>query len=490
MRLAPGHSLTALLPASAPGEASRSAQRLSRSLGQLSTGRRVQRAADDAAGLGVSVRLSARARGLAVAARAAVAAQGILAVAEAGLDQQTTLLQRLRALAVGAASGSASAESRAAAQDEATALLAELNRVAQSADHNGLKTLATTGLPATTLPRVDVDFHIDMSGSMVGEVNRVRSAVADFAQTLTDAGFDARFGLNEMGGDTDDAVRRTTPVTDLAGFTSALNDFDTGGSNAMDIHSSLLEAVGLRATVGRDEPDEAGFRAEAEGKHIIVVTDTFRERTDLAPATTAAGVRAQMEAIGVGVHVIAPSRFFPLFYNNLYTNTADAPGSLHNIGDSTGSGIPTAMRSIAELLARSIEAEPRAAAVQVGADAGAGMALPVPTLHDVSAMGLLSLDLSTVEGARSALGLTDAALAGLGSLRAQVGAVDARLDRAAALAAAHGALFAGAAAQITDADVAQAAVELTRAQLRRDATVTAMAQARRLSRGAVEALLG
>jgi flagellin len=106
---------------------------LARSLEKLSSGFRINRAADDAAGLVISENLRSQVRGLGVAVRNAQDGVSVVQTAEGALTEVTSILQRMRDLAVQAANqGASDATARAAAQAEIDELIAELDRIADT----------------------------------------------------------------------------------------------------------------------------------------------------------------------------------------------------------------------------------------------------------------------------------------------------------------------------------------------------------------------
>jgi flagellin len=114
---------------------------LGKSLEKLSSGLRINRAADDAAGLAISEGLRAQIGGLTVAARNAQDGISVIQTAEGALTEVHTILQRIRDLAVQAGNDSNSTEARGAISTEANALVNELDRIGKSTNFNGIKLL-------------------------------------------------------------------------------------------------------------------------------------------------------------------------------------------------------------------------------------------------------------------------------------------------------------------------------------------------------------
>ncbi len=110
---------------------------LSKSLEKLSTGLRINRAADDASGLTISEGLKSQVGGLTVAARNAQDGISVVQTAEGGLTETHSILQRMRDLAVQAGNDSNNATSRDAIKTEVGQLQKELGRIASSTNFNG-----------------------------------------------------------------------------------------------------------------------------------------------------------------------------------------------------------------------------------------------------------------------------------------------------------------------------------------------------------------
>lgn len=112
-------------------------QQLDRSLEKLSSGKRINRAADDAAGLALANKLGEALAGLEQGMRNASDGYSMLDVADGGLGQVQENLGRMKELAVTAANGTLSQDQRAAVQSEYDALQGEVDRIAGATEFNG-----------------------------------------------------------------------------------------------------------------------------------------------------------------------------------------------------------------------------------------------------------------------------------------------------------------------------------------------------------------
>jgi flagellin len=116
-----------------------------KSMERLASGFRINRAADDAAGLAISEKLRGQIGGLAQAQRNANDAVSLVQTAEGALDEVHSMLQRVRELAVQFKNGSLSTEDRNAIQSEVNQLSSEIERVGAETEFNNIKLLNASG---------------------------------------------------------------------------------------------------------------------------------------------------------------------------------------------------------------------------------------------------------------------------------------------------------------------------------------------------------
>ena len=114
------------------------------SMARLSSGKRINSAADDAAGIQIVNRMTGEIQGLNQAVRNAADAQALLMTTEGALDEVHTILLRMRELAVQASNGTYAAQDRVALQAEVTDLQAEITRISRDTTWNGKNLLDGT----------------------------------------------------------------------------------------------------------------------------------------------------------------------------------------------------------------------------------------------------------------------------------------------------------------------------------------------------------
>ncbi|MFC4182832.1 flagellin N-terminal helical domain-containing protein [Saccharococcus thermophilus] len=179
---------------------------LSKNLEKLSSGLRINRAADDAAGLAISEKMRSQIRGLEMAERNAMDAISLLQTAEGALNEVHSILQRMRELAVQAANDTNTDEDRTHIQSEINQLADELNRIGNSTEFNKITLLdgsiyKTEALPAKYISdpvagnieirstetnakvvgkpiEEAVEIHDDKPGYVTGSINLSDSALA------------------------------------------------------------------------------------------------------------------------------------------------------------------------------------------------------------------------------------------------------------------------------------------------------------------------
>lgn len=147
-----------------------------KALERLCSGKRINRAADDPAGLAISEKMRAQIRGLQMASRNAQDGLSMLQVAEGGVNEVHSILQRMRELAVQAANGTNSPSEIKAIQDELNQLSKGINDISNNTEFNTIKLLNKTAkdkgsLHLQTGPNSGEFFGInleDMSSSALG----------------------------------------------------------------------------------------------------------------------------------------------------------------------------------------------------------------------------------------------------------------------------------------------------------------------------------
>lgn len=158
---------------------------LANTVKQLSSGLRINSAADDPSGLAIATNLQTQVDGFQQASQNVQDANNAAQVAEGALQTETDILQRIRGLATEAASDVNSQSDRTNLQAEVSQLLLEVNRISQNTNFNGQSLL--DGTHAGFQPAVDASVDIKSNSVLAGAGNLVTSAVGSAATFATTA---------------------------------------------------------------------------------------------------------------------------------------------------------------------------------------------------------------------------------------------------------------------------------------------------------------
>lgn len=266
---------------------------LSKSLEKLSSGLRINRAADDAAGLAISEGMKSQIGGLTVASRNAQDGIGLVQTAEGGLSQAHSILQRLRDLGVQASNDTNSDDSRAAIKTEATSLVDELGRIAGSADFNGTKLLNGDN----TSLKIQVGANGDAS-SQIG-VDLSGANVKAIATTLN-------LGTLASGGSTFD-IADATALAGAATFTSTkdgvvttVTTADLGAAGTFDSVEGYADALRGDADFAANFTVSVEKDANGAGTGIVVQAKDGGTLADADNASAGTGLAAGNVSASVG----------------------------------------------------------------------------------------------------------------------------------------------------------------------------------------------
>ncbi len=233
---------------------------LGKSFERLSSGFRINSAADDAAGLGISENLKARIRSHAVAERNTNNAISMANTAEGGLKEVSSVVIRMRELAVQSANGDLTSTDRGYLDTEFQLLSSEIDRLANQTEFNGVALLSGTanaisfqvGINTTSNDTISVDFggvsvsSVGLSGTSIGGAS---AANAQTAITALDGALQsvsttrAKFGAatNRLN----HAVSNSQTIrTNLSAANSAIRDVDVASETASLARSQVLLQAG------------------------------------------------------------------------------------------------------------------------------------------------------------------------------------------------------------------------------------------------------
>ncbi len=234
---------------------------LGKSLEKLSSGFRINRAADDAAGLVISQNLRAQVSGLRQATRNAQDGISVVQTAEGALNEVHTILNRMRDLSVQSANDSNDADSRKAINAEATALKAELTRISDKTTYNNVKLLDGnfTGKQFQVGYAAGDTISVDITA---GGASAATSTWANGAAVTTAAA--ATFTQDGVTVTTG-ALVASTDANDIASQLNADADFASSFTASVDSNGGLV----VQSSTGLSGAITAGGGINAAGTNAV-----------------------------------------------------------------------------------------------------------------------------------------------------------------------------------------------------------------------------
>jgi flagellin len=251
---------------------------MSQAMERLSTGVRINSAGDDAAGLAISSRMTSQVNGLNMAVRNGNDAISFLQTADGALVEVGNMLQRMRELAVQAASGTMSSTDVAALDTEFDALRLEINRVALNTQWNG-EAIFPTGAAASK------SFQVGANASQTIDITMANiQSLGDSNEATTDT--NSIFGGTKLQNDADTATEDDMGSFDLTSATTAIGPTGTifGMDSAIETLNSERATIG--ATINRleyavDNLSNVSQNTSASRSRVLD-TDYASETTELA----------------------------------------------------------------------------------------------------------------------------------------------------------------------------------------------------------------
>lgn len=235
---------------------SRVANRMqSQAMERLSSGKRINSAKDDAAGLAIATRMDANVRGLNQAVRNANDGISLAQTAEGAMGNISNILVRMRELAVQASNGTLGTEDRAAIQTEVTALVSQIGDIAERTTFNGTDLLeggASIDIQTGVNSGEKVTIAIaDLQANAIGEVDGTGALVAGSA--VSDIDLSTAADASTALGILDDAIQ--TVATERANLGAQQNRLEATVDNLTSTVTNLADA--------KSRIEDADFSAES-----------------------------------------------------------------------------------------------------------------------------------------------------------------------------------------------------------------------------------
>ena len=225
------------------------------SMERLSSGKRINSGADDAAGLFITKRMAGESQGLNQAVRNAADAQAYLATTEGAMEEVHTILLRMRELAVQASNGTYTAQDRVALQAEVTDLQSEINRIATDTTFNNIGVLSGAASTGITF-----QLGADNTQTMTVSIPRITISAAGINISTANQLTTAAAAMNYIS-TIDSAISLIS--TQRGTYAAAMNRLDHAIANMQNVATNLSMAKG--------RIEDADFAAETSNLSRVQV---------------------------------------------------------------------------------------------------------------------------------------------------------------------------------------------------------------------------
>lgn len=461
---------------------------------RLSSGKRINAAKDDAAGMAISEKMTAQIKGLNQAVRNAADGKALVDTTEGAHVEVSNMLQRLRELAVQSANDTNTASDRGSLMAEAKQLVSEVNRVAETTTFNGMNILDGTfggkqlqiGADSGTNMTINVD---SAKATDIGahKMSSEQSTAAFGAETIVISGHRGSESFTTAGGESAkdiaaeiNALSSSTGVSATA-RTEAILEGPTDGTTAVESTVSFeINGVATKS-VSVPASDPTG------GERLSSLRDAIN---DISSQT---GVTADIN--DDGNIVLSNAEGADIAIDN-FSATGTATEMVITTGDGAatdtldGTTTSVAMKGQVEMTSTktfSVATDVNAAA----ATETSFLAVDTDDNHFESSLDAVSeIDLTTAEGADNALKVIDSALSKISESRADLGAVSNRLDSVVSNLTNISTSVQAARSQVMDADFAKESTNLARGQILSQAATAMLAQANSSQQNVLSLLRG
>lgn len=429
-----------------------------RSLEKLSSGLRINRAGDDAAGLAISEKMRGQIRGLDQAGRNAQDSISLIQTAEGGLNETHSILQRMRELAVQSANDTNTSSDRSEIQKEIDQLSTEITRISTNTEFNTKKLLnGDMGKTfVTTADNFDSSLqNVAVTGSDITTGTYTITATAAGTDTVT---------INSVAGATGFVAGDVTVAdgTKFGDYTLNISNFDGVGGTAD------VELIGPDGTSTTDTGIAVGANLTIGGITFGFATHDIDGNGSVDLSLTNAGI--DFDLSGAKTVVAAPITSYAGETVNLGGFEFEARWGAATNGD-----------------AMTMVVTDRAVKFHIGANEDQNTSLAINDMS-ASALGVDSLVVTTQAGANTAITTINDALETVSSERSKLGAMQNRLEHTIANLGTSSENLTAAESRVRDVDMAKEMMEFTKNNILSQAAQAMLAQANQQPQGVLQLL--
>ena len=496
----------------------------SKSTEKLSSGYRINRAADDAAGLSISEKMRGQIRGLNQASTNAQDGISLIQTAEGALNESHSILQRMRELSVQAANGTETDDDREAVQNEIEQLQSELTRISDTTEFNTMKLLDGSQSGSK------VQVSVSKSAATGATTNNPATAQVNTSAAVTALadGKSTTYSVTMLDKNNNATTTSVTVSYDKATHTFKDKDGNTVGTaanaDADEAETAAAIAKALSNTSLGDKFDIAGTTAKTitfttkdasdSPSSVLISVDGGKGELAAANPTGSEAYTSINDAIGAYAgtgniedkiftvngekfaYVTDPSKLGDDYKDVNYVQTKATDGSVGADDATAMAKLISAKTGInATANGKNVDLKPSTTAtgkgieLQIGANEGQTMSF---TLDDMSAdalgVGGSSVNLSTQESAKTATTTIDAAIKKVSAARGKMGAVQNRLEHTINNLDTASENLQTAESRIRDTDMAEEMVNYSKNSILAQAGQSMLAQANQANQGVLTLL--
>lgn len=487
---------------------------LATTIQRLSSGLRVNTAKDDAAGLAISERMLTQVKGMNAAKRNANDGISLAQVAEGALKSSTSILQRVRELAVQSANATNSASDRKALQAEVGQLLAELDRTALTAEFNGQKLL--DGSFGTANFQVGPNANQTITAAM----GNMRTQMYGNEQKFSHAKVNASWVFPNPSPEA--SLTGSFDIVGVQKSTITLDGTDTAGTVAAKINAQT-DSTGVTATahnqvaLGFFGGSTESYSFSVMGDNAIPINVVFKSEAKAnqpwGPEDVADAIKA-FNDVAMQTGIVASfnnSDEYPGIPNIILTAASGEDIVLEDMISGGSSVFFHGYNTVTQKFdsggsgATYLESK---GYIELNSDNGYAItnatggyppnpylpaaypAVPLFLAGNSTLQSVDTIDISTAQGATRALKIADSALAHVNDQRANLGALQSRFESVISNLEISSENTAAARARIVDADFAQETAQLARQQILQNAGTAMVAQANAIPQQVLTLLKG
>ena len=462
---------------------------VSKNLEKLSSGYRINRAGDDAAGLAISEKMRAQITGLNTAQKNAQDGVSLVQTAEGALTEVHSMLNRMVELADQSANGTYdNPVDRANLQKEIASLKDEIDRIADSTNFNGINLL--DGSLSTS--KLDLS-NVAMAGSTAAKEVAATGATSEIVATA---------GANT------DTAKLTIEYKDAEGSIHSLEvkyaDDTTPGKISENIYNAIKDSELSSVFDIAVDGDKVKFTSKVTGEGGAAITDVKTTAGDnVKEGTRADGVNAKVQTSGAKTDIKAGEKF--TLNGKTYEFVADANAKISEgaVGVIVGATKEATLSNLNKALeSAGIKAEYKGSDIEFSAtkngaaltlqigDTSADfnqMAVSVGDMH-AEALGIADIDISTQVGAKAAVDKIKSAINSVSSTRGDLGAIQNRLEHTINNLSVTSENMTAAESRIRDVDMANEMMAYTKNNILVQSSQAMLAQANQLPQGVLQLL--